>query len=106
VSWVVPGEGLHLGPLPSDDQPAVASPMPGALLLPVRLQVLRHLGDVRLLRLAGTGPGPAAEFQIRLTGPQALPLQQGQALALWLDLAMVHIMPLRTGAGTALPAFG
>jgi molybdate transport system ATP-binding protein len=105
VTWVVPAEGLHLAVTAAE----LPAPMRGAgahgVTLPVRLASLRHLGDVWLLRLVGEGAGPAAEFQLRLTGPQVLPLRVGQALVLGLDLAMVHIMPLRTGAGTALPAF-
>lgn len=106
VTWVVPAEGLHLGAAGADAASAMLGPGAHGLTLAVRLTSLRHLGDVWLLRLQCEGAGPAAEFQLRLTGPQVLPLRVGQAMGLGLDLAMVHIMPLRTGAGTAVPAFG
>jgi molybdate transport system ATP-binding protein len=104
VSWVVPGEGLHL--CQGEETPASvpASAPPGGLPLRVRLVTLRHLGDVWLLQLA-CDDDPLATFRLMLTGRQVLPLRTGQELVLCLDLSMVHIMPVRTGTGTgtALP---
>ncbi|MDO9506294.1 ABC transporter ATP-binding protein [Hydrogenophaga sp.] len=98
VAWVVPGEGLRL----CDEtaaEPATANAAPlNSLGLPVRVVTLRHLGDVWLLRLQCLD-GPQASFQIMLTGPQVRPLGPGQVLQLCMDLSMVHIMPIKTGAG-------
>jgi molybdate transport system ATP-binding protein len=102
VSWVVPGEGLHLCSLDAISAESPTRPPKNGLELSVRLSELRHLGEVWLLHLR-CETGPPAVFRLMLTGPQVLPLQTGQALRLCLDLDMVHIMPVRTGAGTALP---
>ncbi|MEZ5646815.1 MAG: ABC transporter ATP-binding protein [Burkholderiaceae bacterium] len=101
VSWVVPGEGLQLCEPGSRRAPATIAAAPWSLGLPVRLTRLRHLGDVWLLHLDSENQ-PGAVFRLMLTGPQVLPLQTGQTLQLCLDLNMVHIMPVRTGAGAAL----
>lgn len=104
VAWVVPGEGLRL----CGDAPT--APMDGAgthanrigiggLSLSAQVLTLRHLGDVWLLRLQAH-EGPRAVFQLMLTGPQVLPLQAGQTLGLRIDLDLVHIMPIKTAAGT------
>jgi hypothetical protein len=69
----------------------------------VRVVTLRHLGDVWLLRLQCLD-GPQATFQIMLTGPQVRPLVPGQLLQLCMDLSMLHIMPIKTGAGALASA--
>ncbi|HMN93169.1 MAG TPA: ABC transporter ATP-binding protein [Hydrogenophaga sp.] len=102
VSWVVPGEGLQLCGLDTTGAESLVKPPKNGLELIVRLSELRHLGEVWLLHLRCES-GPSAVFRLMLTGPQVLPLQTGQSLRLCLDLDMVHIMPVRTGAGTALP---
>lgn len=99
VAWVVPGEGLRLC-----EEPAAASAAPvNGLGLTVRVVTLRHLGDVWLLRLQCLD-GPQASFQIMLTGPQVRPLVPGQVLQMCMDLAMLHIMPIKTGAGALVSA--
>ncbi|MCU0957505.1 MAG: ABC transporter ATP-binding protein [Hydrogenophaga sp.] len=102
VSWVVPGEGLQLCGADPDALDIPGGRPTRGLQLTVRLDQLRHLGEVWLLHLR-CDTGPQAVFRLMLTGPQVLPLQPGQILRLCLDLDMVHIMPVRTGAGTALP---
>jgi molybdate transport system ATP-binding protein len=91
VTWVVPGEGLHL--CTSTESPAEL-PERG-LQLRATVVALRHLGDVRLLRLQVEAV-PGATFQLMLTGPQTGSLQPGQALGLCIDLALVHIMPTKS----------
>lgn len=95
VSWVVPGEGLHL--CQSPDSPT-ATPAPHRLSLRVKVLTLRHLGDVWLLRLQCQS-GPRAILQLMLTGPQPHPFAPGQELPLCIDLRLLHIMPLKTGSG-------
>lgn len=102
VSWVVPGEGLQLCSADAGSPDGAGKPPARGLQLNVSLNQLRHLGEVWLLHLR-CDTGPQAVFRLMLTGPQVLPLHVGQALRLCLDLDMVHIMPVRTGAGTALP---
>jgi molybdate transport system ATP-binding protein len=99
VAWVVPGEGLRL----CDETAASSAPPPNGLSLQVRVVTLRHLGDVWLLRLQCLD-GPQATFQIMLTGPQVRPLVPGQLLQLCMDLSMLHIMPIKTGAGALASA--
>jgi hypothetical protein len=100
VAWVVPGEGLRLCETPAPQAiPSAASAAPiGGLSLPAQVLTLRHLGDVWLLRLQCT-TGPKASFQIMLTGPQVRPWAPGQVLQLCIALNMLHIMPIKTGAG-------
>lgn len=100
VTWVVPGEALRL----CDRSSAPASP-DQALPLPVEVLTLRHLGDVWLLKLQGVS-GPRASFQLMLTGPQARAYAPGESLTLCLDLARVHIMPIKTATGTLTAALG
>ena len=99
VAWVVPGEGLRL----CNETAASSAPPPNGLSLQVRVVTLRHLGDVWLLRLQCLD-GPQASFQIMLTGPQVRPLVPGQSLQLCMDLSMLHIMPIKTGAGALASA--
>ncbi len=96
ASWAIPGEGLTLSAAElNSDFPELESE---TLLLPVSVLALRHLGDVSLLRMHCDAAGGSV-FQMMLTGPQTLPLAPGQMLCLSLDLSLVHIMPIKTGAG-------
>ena len=95
VAWVIPGEGLHLCAADAADPQTGHGP---GVRLQTRVLALRHLGDVWLLRLQ-TQQGPAAVFQLMLTGAQVGPLQTGQSLGLRIDLDLVHIMPTKTAAG-------
>lgn len=91
VTWVVPGEGLHLC-----DLAFTSATLPArGLRLAARVLSLHHLGDVGLLRLQ-VEDAAAGVFQLMLTGPQALPIQPGQRLGLCIDLDLVHIMPTRS----------
>lgn len=99
VAWVVPGEALQL--CERGGAPAAVSSR--ALPLPVEVLSLRHLGDVWMLKLQGLA-GPRAAFQLMLTGPQPRRYAPGEALTLCLDLGLVHIMPIKTGAGTLATA--
>jgi molybdate transport system ATP-binding protein len=91
VTWVVPGEGLHLC-----EREAAAAALPARQLhMPARVVSVRHLGDVGLLRLQ-TENAAAAVFQLMLTGPQVQPIRTGQILGLCIDLELVHIMPTRS----------
>lgn len=100
VAWVVPGEGLRLcdGPATGGAPGAANAASANSLSLPAQVLSLRHLGDVWLLRLQCT-TGPRAVFQVMLTGPQVRPWAPGQVLQLCMDLDMLHIMPIKTGAG-------
>jgi molybdate transport system ATP-binding protein len=99
VAWVVPGEGLRL----CEETAAANAPPANGLSLQVRVVTLRHLGDVWLLRLQCLD-GPQASFQIMLTGPQPRLQAPGQELQLYMDLSMLHIMPLKTGTGALASA--
>lgn len=96
VTWVLPGEGMHLctATLPEG---SAQGPRPArGHTLPVTVHGLRHLGDVSLVQLR-TAAGPDQVFRLMLTGPQPVPLLPGQAIGLCIDLDLVHIMPVRTG---------
>ncbi|MDP3522693.1 MAG: ABC transporter ATP-binding protein [Hydrogenophaga sp.] len=89
VTWVIPGEGLALCERtpPSD---------PRWLCLEAQVLTQHHLGDVTLLRLRAEQPA-GTTLQLMLTGlPHTQLPAVGDAVALRLDLSLVHIMPSRT----------
>jgi molybdate transport system ATP-binding protein len=96
VSWVVPADGIALvepGASPDDDTFAA------------RVTEARHVGEITLATLALT---ELAGVPLRLTvsGAQRRGLAVGSTLSVRLDLALVHVMPLRQRAGvvSATPA--
>ncbi|HQR99527.1 MULTISPECIES: ABC transporter ATP-binding protein [unclassified Polaromonas] len=84
VSWVIHGEGIHLL-----DAPSQAS---GDFCATVA--ELRHLGEITLVTLL-LEPAPGASLRLTLSGPQAAPLAPGQRTCVRLDMALVHVMPVR-----------
>ncbi|MDO8375286.1 MAG: ABC transporter ATP-binding protein [Polaromonas sp.] len=84
VSWVIHGEGIHLL-----DAPSQAS---GDFCATVA--ELRHLGEITLVTLL-LEPSPGALLRLTLSGPQVAPLVPGQRTCVRLDLALVHVMPVR-----------
>lgn len=91
VSWVIPSDGITLL------EPGAA----GAGDLLAVVSQARHLGETTLATLALQRPA-GAELVLTLSGPARQALAPGQRLAARLDLEMVHVMPVRSGAG-ALP---
>lgn len=84
VSWVIHGEGIHLLDAPSQ--------APGDFCATVA--ELRHLGEITLVTLL-LEPAPGALLRLTLSGPQPAPLAPGQRTCVRLDLALVHVMPVR-----------
>lgn len=84
VSWVIHGEGIHLLDAPSQ--------APGDFCATVA--ELRHLGEITLVTLL-LEPSPGASLRLTLSGPQPAPLAPGQRTCVRLDLALVHVMPVR-----------
>lgn len=84
VSWVIHGEGIQLL-----DAPSQAS---GDFCATVA--ELRHLGEITLVTLL-LEPAPGASLRLTLSGPQPAPLAPGQRTCVRLDLALVHVMPVR-----------
>jgi len=84
VSWVIHGEGIHLLDAPSQ--------APGDFCATVA--ELRHLGEITLVTLL-LEQAPGALLRLTLSGPQPAPLAPGQRTCVRLDLALVHVMPVR-----------
>jgi molybdate transport system ATP-binding protein len=86
VTWVLPGDAIHLldGPAPAGDAAAFAATVVEA----------RHLGEITLATLA-LAAVPGARLRITLAGPRRRQLSAGDSLALRLDLTLVHVMPTR-----------
>jgi molybdate transport system ATP-binding protein len=84
VHWVMPSDGLLC--LPEVQDPATDHP--------ATVVEVRHLGDTSwvLLQLLG---GTGSRLHLTLSGPQRLRFEAGAALAVRLDLALVHVMPTR-----------
>ncbi len=81
VNWVVPGDGILLG----------ADGIGQALEATV--SDARHLGEITLASLT-LQHDPQISLRITLAGPQRRRIASGDRLALRLDPALVHVMPL------------
>lgn len=84
VSWVVPGDGIAI----LDRAPQGEGEF-GAQVLEAR-----QLGEITLATLA-LSEVPGAQLRLVVSGPQRRRLAIGSALAVRVDLALVHVMPLR-----------
>ncbi len=81
VNWVVPGDGILLG---ADGS---------GLELEATVSEARHLGEITLASLT-LERNPQISLRITLAGPQRRRIGNGDRLALRLDPALVHVMPL------------
>ena len=89
VSWVIPGDAIRVQALgrtqaPDDFAATVAE--------------ARFLGEITLATLV-LDAMPGAPLQLTLAGPERRGLAAGARVAAQLDLALVHVMPVRTGGG-------
>lgn len=81
VNWVVPGDGILLGADGSGQE------------LEATVSEARHLGEITLASLT-LERNPQISLRITLAGPQRRRIGNGDRLALRLDPALVHVMPL------------
>jgi molybdate transport system ATP-binding protein len=81
VNWVVPGDGILLGADGSGQE------------LEATVSEARHLGEITLASLT-LERNPQISLRITLAGPQRRRIGSGDRLALRLDPALVHVMPL------------
>lgn len=81
VNWVVPGDGILLGADGSGQE------------LEATVSEARHLGEITLASLT-LQRNPQISLRITLAGPQRRRIGNGDRLALRLDPALVHVMPL------------
>ena len=84
VSWVISGDGITLLDRPAHNDGEFAAVVSEA----------RHLGEITLATLA-LPDVPGASLRLTLTGPQRLRIAPGEPLGVRLDLALVHVMPVR-----------
>lgn len=85
VTWVIPADGITVfegAPSAADEFEVVVSE-------------LRHLGEITLATLSLTALDDV-RLRIVRSGPQQPRLVEGARLGVRLDLAKVHVMPLRT----------
>ena len=84
VDWLVPGDAISLEAHPADESGCFAA----------RVVEARHQGEITLatLRLAAAGGAP---LQLTLAGRERLQLVEGARVGIRIDLAQVHVMPLR-----------
>jgi molybdate transport system ATP-binding protein len=85
VTWIVPSDGIAVL-----DRPPQGDGEFGAQVLDAR-----HLGEITLATLALSDIA-GAQMRLVVSGPQRRHLEVGSALAVRLDLALVHVMPLRS----------
>jgi molybdate transport system ATP-binding protein len=84
VSWVIHGEGVQLLTTPAEQANDFCA----------RVAELRHLGEITLATLV-LQLAPGATLQLTLSGPQRASLALGQRACVRLDMALVHVMPVR-----------
>jgi molybdate transport system ATP-binding protein len=93
VSWVIQGDGLHLG---AEAGPgASAQGGLGCELLQATVTAVRNLGEISLATAAIEGLDGVA-LRLARSGPQRQQLAVGQPLQVQLDCEWVHVMPSRT----------
>ena len=90
VHWVVPGDAVTLL-----DR---AAQSPGEL--GVTVTEVRQLAEITMATL-GLRDVPGAQLRLTLSGRQRSQLAVGAQMAVQLELAMVHVMPVRTTADAA-----
>jgi molybdate transport system ATP-binding protein len=84
VSWIVPSDGITvLDRAPQGDGEF------GAQVLDAR-----HLGEITLATLALPDVA-GAQMRLMVSGPQRRHMVAGSALAVRVDLTLVHVMPQR-----------
>ncbi len=84
VSWVVPGDGIAML-----DRPAQHPGEYGAMVAEAR-----HLGEITLATLT-LDDVPGAQLVLTVSGPPRQRITVGAALAVRIELDLVHVMPLR-----------
>jgi molybdate transport system ATP-binding protein len=91
VSWVIPGDALALA------EPG-AEAGPGEAVFSATVEAVRHQGEITLATLAlqvGDSHAAVQPVQLTLAGRERRGLAVGQAVALRMALASLHLMPLR-----------
>lgn len=84
VTWVIHGEGIRLLDTPAQQANDFCA----------QVAELRHLGEITLATLV-LQKAPGALLQLTLSGPQRTRLALGQHACVRLDMALVHVMPVR-----------
>lgn len=84
VSWVIHGEGIQL----------LDAPAQAAGVFCASVTELRHLGEITLVTLL-LDQTPGASLRLTLSGPQPMALAPSQRTCVRLDMALVHVMPVR-----------
>lgn len=84
VTWVIPGDGIRL----SADPPA------GDAEFAAEVVEARRLGEIGIATLSLTQV-PGVRLRLTLSGPQCRQVMVGASLTVRLDLALVHVMPVR-----------
>jgi molybdate transport system ATP-binding protein len=86
VNWVIPSDGITL----------VDAAARRADDFSAQVSEARHLGEITLATLT-LAEVPGARLVLTLSGPQRQGLVVGARVGVRLDLALVHVMPVRTG---------
>lgn len=92
VSWVVQGDGLHIGAGEGVDPHAA---VPGFLSIEARVTEVRNLGETSLVTACIQDVDGAA-FRLILSGPQRRHHGQGQVIRVQVDCDWVHVMPTKS----------
>lgn len=91
VTWVIQGDGLHIG---ADAAPDGAGESAKCARLRTMVTAVRNLGETSIATAAVEGLQGVSLRLVR-SGPQRQQLAVGQALEVQLDCEWVHVMPTR-----------
>lgn len=92
VTWVVQGDGLHIGTGEGADPNASA---PGFVAIDAKVTEVRNLGETSLATAGILGVG-GASFRLVRSGPLRRHLEQGQTIRIQVDCDWVHVMPTKS----------
>lgn len=92
LTWVVQGDGLHLG---TDGEADGGAPTQAFVGIAATVTELRNLGETSVATAAVSGL-PSVSIKLIRSGPLRRHLALGQTIQVGLDCEWVHVMPIRS----------
>lgn len=85
VSWVIPGDGIGILRLHAAS----------TAMFEAEIVHAKHLGEITLAKFA-LGDMPGGVLSLTLTGQQRRQLREGECHNIYLDMSMIHVMPMKS----------
>lgn len=92
VTWVVQGDGLHIG---ADEGVDPHAATPGFVAIEAKVTEVRNLGETSLAKVDVLGVD-GASFRLVRSGPLRRHLVEGQTIQVQMDCDWVHVMPIKS----------